>query len=163
MYRVLIVDDEDEIRSSIERRLRRDGLGTDIACGEKEGIEKIEKADQPYDVVLTDMVMENPQSGISILQSALGGDIFTEVIVLTAYGNITNAVECMKRGAFDYVEKNIPGVDVYDLVSIKVFQAIERRESSLNTIKRIDALSRGEDDWSNSAEWLRTIRKVKGS
>ena len=51
-----------------------------------------------------------------MLQTALTTDVFSEVIVLTAYGNVANAVECMKRGAFDYVEKNIPGVDVFELL-----------------------------------------------
>ncbi|MFA4016860.1 MAG: hypothetical protein RUDDFDWM_001971 [Candidatus Fervidibacterota bacterium] len=63
-------------------------------------------------------------------------DIFTEVIVLTAYGSIANAVECMKRGAYDYVEKNIPGVDVYDLLAMKVERALEERKGILETVKR---------------------------
>jgi ActR/RegA family two-component response regulator len=60
----------------------------------------------------------------------------TEVIVLTAYGSVANAVECLKRGAFDYVEKNIPGVDVYDLLALKVERAMEHRAESLSLIKR---------------------------
>lgn len=163
LHRILIVDDEDEVRKSIERRLERDGLELDTASGEKEGIEKIENAEKPYDVVLTDMVMENPHSGINVLQAALGNDIFTEVIVLTAYGNIANAVECMKRGAFDYVEKNIPGIDVYELVSRKVAQAIEHREESLGTIKRLDNVSKNRDEWGKSGDWLKTIMRIKPS
>ena len=140
MCRVLIVDDEEEVRAAVQRRLSRDNINAEIASGETEGIEKINNAVAPYDVVLTDMVMENPDSGVNMLQAALGRDIFTEVIVLTAYGNVANAVECMKRGAFDYVEKNIPGVDVYDLMSMKVSQAMERRRSSVSTIRRIDKI-----------------------
>jgi len=64
--------------------------------------------------------------------------VFTEVIVLTAYGNVANAVECMKRGAFDYVEKNIPGVDVFEILSLKVAQALERRKMSLATLRKIE-------------------------
>jgi len=88
------------------------------------------------------MVMESPDSGMKLLEAALTRDIFSEVIVLTAYGNVANAVECMKRGAFDYVEKNIPGVDVYELLSLKVQQAIDRRRSSVDTLRRIDRLAR---------------------
>ena len=51
---------------------------------------------------------------------------------------MTNAVECMKMGAFDYVEKNIPGVDVFELICIKVEQALERRRSSLSTVRRLE-------------------------
>lgn len=146
MCRILIVDDEDEIRAAIERRLLRDGLKVDTAASEAEALEKINDGDKTYDVVLTDMVMENPDSGMNVLQGALTQDIFTEVIVLTAYGNVTNAVESMKRGAFDYVEKNIPGVDVYDLMSIKVSQALERRRSSVNAVRRMDRIGRSQTD-----------------
>ena len=137
MCKILVVDDEEEVRAAIQRRLIRDGFKVDVAGGEEEALERIKAADPSYDVVLTDMVMESPDSGMSILQAAVGQDIFSEVIVLTAYGNVANAVECMKRGAFDYVEKNIPGVDVYDLMSIKIAQALDRRRSSVNTVRRI--------------------------
>lgn len=86
--------------------------------------------------------MEDPDSGVKILQTAFAEDIFTEVLVLTAYGNVANAVECMKRGAFDYVEKNIPGVDVYELMSLKVAQAMDRRRSSVSTVRRLDGIGR---------------------
>ena len=142
MCRILVADDEDAVRAAVERRLVRDGYKVDTASGEAEAVQLIESADPSYDIVLTDMVMENPDSGVKILTSALTEDIFTEVLVLTAYGNVANAVECMKRGAFDYVEKNIPGVDVYDLMSLKVAQAMERRRSSVGAIRRLDQIAR---------------------
>ncbi|HEY3297976.1 MAG TPA: response regulator, partial [Armatimonadota bacterium] len=95
MRKILVVDDEEAVRSAIERRLKRDGLNVDTASGEAEAAELIKNANPPYDVVLTDMVMENPNSGLNILRTALGQDVFTEVVVLTAYGNVANAVECM--------------------------------------------------------------------
>jgi DNA-binding NtrC family response regulator len=79
---------------------------------------------------------------VRVLEGALTHDVFTEVIVLTAYGNVANAVECMKRGAFDYVEKNIPGVDVYELLVLKVGQALERRRSSVQTLRRYEEYAR---------------------
>lgn len=143
MCKILVVDDEEEVRAAIQRRLIRDGLKVDVAGGEEEALERIKAADPSYDVVLTDMVMESPDSGMNVLQAAVGQDIFSEVIILTAYGNVANAVECMKRGAFDYVEKNIPGVDVFDLMSIKIAQALDRRRSSVSTVRRIDQFGRG--------------------
>ena len=137
MCKILVVDDEEEVRAAVARRLTRDGLRVDTATSEVEAIEKLHAADPTYDVVLTDMVMNDPDAGVNVLKAAAEEDIFTEVIVLTAYGNVANAVECMKRGAFDYVEKNIPGVDVYDLMSIKVGQALDRRRSSVSTVRRI--------------------------
>lgn len=142
MCKILVVDDEEEVRAAIQRRMTREGYRVDTASGEAAASEMIEQASPKYDIVLTDMVMESPDSGVKILQAALAEDIFTEVLVLTAYGNVANAVECMKRGAFDYVEKNIPGVDVYDLMSLKVAQALDRRRSSVSTIRRLDQIAR---------------------
>jgi len=142
MYRILIIDDEEAIREAVARRLRREGYSVDLAGSQAEGIAAIRAVEQPYDLILTDMVMEDPASGVQTLEAALSRDIFSEVIVLTAYGNVGNAVECMRRGAFDYVEKNIPGVDVYELLILKINQAMERRRNSLNAIRRYADVAR---------------------
>lgn len=142
MYRILVVDDEEEVRHALQRRLQREGYQVDVAEGEADGIEKIRQASPAYDVVITDMAMENPDSGVRILEATLAHDLFSEVIVLTAYGNVANAVECMRRGAFDYVEKNIPGVDVYELLVLKIEQALERRRSAVNTLRRMEEITR---------------------
>jgi DNA-binding NtrC family response regulator len=144
MYRVLIVDDEDDIRDAIRRRLEREGYEVEEASTHAEGLEKIRTVEPAYDLILTDMVMEEPESGVKTLEAALGRDIFSEVIVLTAYGNVGNAVECMRRGAFDYIEKNIPGVDVYELLILKINQAMERRRMSLQALRRYADIARQE-------------------
>ena len=137
MCRVLVIDDEEAVRTALKRRLERDGYTVDLSDSQTAGIQALENQKPPYDVVVTDMVMEDPNSGLDVLVAALKADVFTDVIILTAYGNVANAVECMKRGAFDYVEKNIPGVDVFELLSLKLQQALERRRSSVNTLKKI--------------------------
>lgn len=138
MAKLLIVDDEEDVRLSLERRLKRDGHAVQTAASQDEALATIEATDVPFDVVLTDMLMESPASGVEVLKAALARDVFTEVLILTAYGNVSNAVECMKMGAFDYVEKNIPGVDVYELICIKTEQAVERRRSALSTVRRLE-------------------------
>ncbi len=141
MCRILVIDDEEAVRTAVKRRLERDGYKVDVADSQAAGVEAIKTHNPPYDVIVTDMVMESPTSGLDVLRAALTTDVFSEVIVLTAYGNVANAVECMKRGAFDYVEKNIPGVDVFELLSIKVSQALERRRTSLATLRKIEQYS----------------------
>lgn len=141
MCRILVIDDEEAVRTAVKRRLERDGYKVDVADSQAAGIEAIKTHNPPYDVIVTDMVMESPTSGLEVLRAALTTDVFSEVIVLTAYGNVANAVECMKRGAFDYVEKNIPGVDVFELLSIKIGQALERRRTSLATLRKIEQYS----------------------
>lgn len=142
MYRFLVIDDEEEVRDAIVRRLLREGYAVDQAGSQEEGIAAIQSAEPPYDLILTDMVMEDPESGVKTLEAALSRDIFSEVIVLTAYGNVSNAVECMRRGAFDYVEKNIPGVDVFELLVLKINQAMERRRMSLQSLRRYADIAR---------------------
>jgi DNA-binding NtrC family response regulator len=138
MCKILVIDDEEAVRQVVKRRLERDGYAVDTADSQEAGKNAIFAKNPPYDIVVTDMVMESPSSGLEVLQTALSHDVFTEVIVLTAYGNVANAVECMKRGAFDYVEKNIPGVDVFEILSLKVAQALERRKMSLATLRKIE-------------------------
>ncbi len=139
MGRILVVDDEELAREAIKLRLERDGHQVDTAATTFEAIEKIRSANPSYDVVVTDMVMETENSGIEVLKAAMLKDVLTEVIVLTAYGSVANAVECLKRGAYDYLEKNIPGVDVYDLLALKVERAMEHRAESLGLLKRLQA------------------------
>ncbi len=138
--RILVVDDEEAVRTAVRRRLEREGHTVDEAENEADAAAKIQASNPSYDIVVTDMVMNSEQGGVEVLKSAVGRDIFTEVIVLTAYGNVANAVECMKLGAFDYVEKNIPGVDVYDLLAMKVEQALQRRRAALATLRRADQI-----------------------
>jgi DNA-binding NtrC family response regulator len=138
MTRILVVDDEDGVRASLARRLGREGYEVATAASEGEGLMAIREAEPPFDVVVTDMSMADANSGVRILEGAVARDVFTEVIVLTAYGNVANAVECMKRGAFDYVEKNLPGVDVFELLTLKVEQAAQRRRSSVLAVRRLE-------------------------
>lgn len=145
MGKILVVDDEDDVRLSLQRRMTREGHSVSIAGSQAEAIETINSSDVPFDVVLTDMLMESPNSGVEVLKATLARDVFTEVVVLTAYGNVANAVECMKMGAFDYVEKNIPGVDVYELIIIKTEQALDRRRSSLSTVRKLEQFARFQD------------------
>jgi DNA-binding NtrC family response regulator len=142
MCRILIVDDEQEVREAVHRRLEREGYKVAGASSEAEGLSRLQSAEAAFDIVITDMSMEDAASGIRILQGAMARDVFTEVIVLTAYGNVANAVECMKRGAFDYVEKNMPGVDVYELLCLKVEQAMERRRKAVETVRRLEAFNK---------------------
>jgi len=143
MCRILLVDDEPDVRAVIGRRLTREAFKVDEADSAAAAAERIREAEPPYDVIIADMVMETEESGLDVLKAAFGRDVFAEVIVLTAYGSVQNAVECMKRGAFDYIEKNIPGVDVLDLLVLKIQNALEHRRSAVDFLQRIDLRRQG--------------------
>ena len=134
MNRILVIDDEESVLAAVKRRLSREGYGVDTAENAGLGIDMIANADEPYDVIVTDMSMEDSESGLRVLQAAFSRDLFAEVIVMTAYGNVANAVECMRRGAFDYIEKNSPNVDAYERLAMKIEQALDRRRRDVQTI-----------------------------
>ena len=137
MSRILVVDDEEAVREALKRRLERDGHTVLMADSSAAGIAALQDDGPSFDVVITDMSMEEGDSGIRMLKAAVERDVFTEVIVLTAYGNVKNAVECMKMGAFDYVEKNIPDLDVFELLMLKVDRALQQRVSTVRTLDRL--------------------------
>src|SRR5690349_17760104 len=138
MSRILCVDDEQEIRNALKRRLEREGHSVWTADSAAAGVQALQDSSDPsFDVVITDMSMEDGESGLTMLKAAVERDVFTEVIVLTAYGNVKNAVECMQRGAYDYVEKNIPEVDVFELLMLKVDRALQQRRSTMRTLDRL--------------------------
>lgn len=145
MSRVLVIDDEEAVLSAVRRRLDRAGYQVTTAENSEAGIELIGSVDEPFEVIVTDMSMEDPDSGLRVLQAAFSRDLFAEVIVMTAYGNVANAVECMRRGAFDYIEKNSPGVDAYEMLALKVDQAMERRRRDVQTIALWERAARSKE------------------
>jgi DNA-binding NtrC family response regulator len=134
MGRVLVIDDEESVLRAVKRRLEREGYAVETANSAATSLETIRTAEPAFDVVVTDMSMDVPESGLQVLHAATTRDMFTEVIVMTAYGNVANAVECMRRGAFDYIEKNAPDVDAYEAIANKVNQALQRRRRDIRTI-----------------------------
>lgn len=143
MCNILVVDDEPDVVGAIQRRLEREGYRVTSAATEAEAKALIAEADPSFDVIVTDMVMESDSSGVEVLRAAFARDLFAEVIVLTAYGSVQNAVECMKQGAYDYVEKNIPGVDVYDLLLMRMEQAMDHRRASVEVLRKLGAAGGG--------------------
>jgi len=141
MCKILLADDEPDVRGMIERRLTREGFKIETADSAASAKERIAQANPFYDVIVADMVMEDEESGLNVLKAAFARNIFSEVIVLTAYGSVQNAVECMKRGAFDYLEKNIPGVDVMDLLVLKIYNAVEHRRGAVDFVRKMEQRS----------------------
>lgn len=137
MGRILVIDDEEEVRNALRRRLERAGHTVHTCTGAEGGVQALQDVGPSYDVVITDMSMEDRESGIQVLRAALERDVFTAVIILTAYGNVKNAVECMQLGAYDYVEKNIPEVDVFELLMLKVERALQQRQTTARTVDRL--------------------------
>ncbi len=100
--RVLIIDDQRNMRATLAMLLRGNGYEVEAAAngreGQKLGVEGV------FDLVLTDLRM-GELGGIEVLRAIKAAQPLTEVIVMTAYGTIESAVEAMRLGAFDYIQK----------------------------------------------------------
>jgi DNA-binding NtrC family response regulator len=103
--RFLVVEDNDTLRRGIARALA-DGFGAveEAASGDA-AIAKLRDAGvAPFDVVVTDLRLPGA-GGVDVLDAARARDERTAVILMTAYGTIESAVDAMRRGAFDFVQK----------------------------------------------------------
>ncbi|MFZ5441851.1 MAG: sigma-54-dependent transcriptional regulator [Myxococcota bacterium] len=100
--RILVVDDQRNMRTTTALLLRAEGYTVDEAGGGEEALAWL--ADHQVDLLLTDLKME-PMDGLQLLKRALEVSPRLAVIVMTAYGSIETAVEAMRRGAYDYITK----------------------------------------------------------
>lgn len=110
---VLIVDDEKNIRVTLVQCLEGAGYLADSAVDGEHGLEKLSKQD--YDVVLLDMKMPG-MDGIETLRRMKQMKPDQPVIMITAYGTIETAVEAMKLGAVDYLQKPFTPEEILGLV-----------------------------------------------
>lgn len=117
---ILIIDDEPNIREVLVTALNREGYRAESAADGLEGIKKI--GSNLYDLVITDIRMPG-MDGMQLLQKALEIEPEIYIIVITAYATIENAVQAMKKGAFDYIEKPFR----LDEVKLVVDRALKQR------------------------------------
>ena len=100
--RILVVDDEENIRHMLSLILKKEGYKVSTAEDGQEALEKIERGE--FDMVLCDVRMPR-LTGIELLEKLREQSIDTTMIVMSAYGNIDSAIEAMKAGAYDYLSK----------------------------------------------------------
>ncbi|MGE0681413.1 MAG: sigma-54-dependent transcriptional regulator [Candidatus Binatia bacterium] len=98
--RVLVVDDDARTRRVLEIMLQKMGHETRAACNGREALELAQH--ESFDLVLTDLRMPE-MDGVALLDALRAQSVEAPVILLTAYGTVENAVEAMKKGAYDYV------------------------------------------------------------
>jgi len=100
--RILVIDDETGIREAIRMTLEYEGYRIDEARSGNEGLDKAAKV--PYDAILLDIKMP-VLDGIEVLENLREQKIMTPVVMVSGHGDVHTAVECTKRGAFDFLEK----------------------------------------------------------
>ena len=102
---ILVADDDPVIRKLFDSRLRKEGYEVTVASDGAEAARLLDR--QHFDVVITDLVMPGGIGGIELLNIAKEKDLNIEVIVITAHSSVDTAVDAMKKGAVDYLEKPV--------------------------------------------------------
>jgi len=121
--RILLVDDEPALRQTLSILLRREGYDVIVCAGQKDALSALRSAPRPFPVILTDLSMPDG-SGLDILAAAKTRASSTQVILLTAYSTVENAVSAMSGGAYDFVTKPFDNAELTALIR-KAFEKFE--------------------------------------
>ncbi|MGI4020543.1 MAG: sigma-54-dependent transcriptional regulator [Janthinobacterium lividum] len=119
--KLLIIDDEDRLRKLLSRILQLEGYEVFEAATAKEGLKKI--GQETVEVVISDVKLPD-SNGIELTQKIKSDWPATEVIVLTAFGTISDGVTAIKNGAFDYITKGDDNDKIIPLVSKAMDKAL---------------------------------------
>ena len=118
--KILIIDDEESNVRLLAMSLRGDGYGVVTALSGEEGLEVFKEASP--DLVLTDIKMPG-MDGIEVLQNIKALDPNVEVIIITGHGDIDNAIEALKFGASDFINKPVRD----KVLAVAITRAEEKR------------------------------------
>ncbi len=137
--RVLIVDDEPNIRSGMALGLKSSGLEIATASDVDEAWNLFEKL-HPR-ILITDLRMPGARTGIDLVRKVMHGRPETKILVVTAFGSIESAVEAMRLGAYDYITKPVD----LELLRMQVRKALDHSTlSEENRLLREDLAARRE-------------------
>ncbi len=120
--KILVADDEQNLRRVLVALLRRDGHEVVQAASGLEAIERLHEVD----VVITDLRMPGAD-GMEVLRTASKNHPHVPVIMITAYGSVGQAVEAIKAGAFDYIEKPFEQDAIRSIIDKAIGQAMANR------------------------------------
>lgn len=140
MSKILIIDDERSIRRALREILEFEKFEIEEAENGKEGLEKAKN--ESFDVIFCDIKM--PQmDGMEVLDDLIQAEVATPVIMISGHGNIETAVESIKKGAFDFIEKPLD----LNRILVTVRNAcdrstlVEETKALKKTIKRVKGSS----------------------
>ncbi|MEW5978237.1 MAG: response regulator [Acidobacteriota bacterium] len=135
---VLVVDDDDPLRSLLNEFLQ--GKGMDVRCcrdGE-EAVSILKESRQPFDVVISDLLMPNV-GGMEVLVAAREHHQETQVVIVTGFASLESAINSIHHGAFDYLTKPFKLVEL-DLILNKIAERKRLIAENHRLTQRIEAL-----------------------
>ncbi|MDN3514889.1 MAG: sigma-54 dependent transcriptional regulator [Candidatus Brocadia sp.] len=131
MKKILVVDDDTAMGEMCKELLKSKGYASDVVASGTEAIEKA-SMDGIYTIVLTDLVMPDID-GIEVLKKVKQQNPNIDVVVMTSYGTVTNAVEAMKLGASDYITKPFKRDELIIIIE-KILQ-LQRLEGEVDRLR----------------------------
>jgi two-component system, NtrC family, nitrogen regulation response regulator NtrX len=102
MSKILVIDDEKSIRTTLQEILQYENYEVDLASSGPEGLEMFSL--KKYDIVLCDIKMPE-MDGLEVLEKIFEKASDTQVIMISGHGNVENAVQAIKHGAYDFIQK----------------------------------------------------------
>lgn len=151
--RILVVDDEYAMRDSIQMALRGD-YDVESAESGREGVDKCSGG--AFHVVITDLKLPD-MDGIRVLEEVKRVSPETPCIMITAYGSVETAVEAMKKGAYDFIQKPFK----LDELVMKVRRALEMRSLSLENESLRAMVGPADYVWGKSAAMQQLMELIK--
>jgi len=124
--KILIVDDELIMRESLGGWLERDGHDIETVASGEEALEILK--DKRFDILLVDIKMEG-MSGLDVLRHVRENDPDVAVVMITAYGSISTAIEAMKNGAYEYLLKPFDPNELGVLIEKIIAHQAQAREN----------------------------------
>lgn len=131
MKKILVVDDDLAMGEMCKELLKSKGYTSDVVASGKEALEKV-FMDGVYSMVLTDLVMPD-MDGIEVLKKIKQQTPQIDVVVMTSYGTVTNAVEAIKLGASDYITKPFKRDEL--VVVIEKILQMQRLEGEVDRLR----------------------------
>ncbi len=133
LHKILIIDDEDKLRSLLARIIRAEGFAVEEAADAKAGLQLLER--QSFEVILCDVKLPDA-NGVELVKKLKEAAPATEVILLTAYGNIPDGVRAIQHGAFDYITKGNDNDRILPLIH-RAIEKNQLRQRVENLEKRV--------------------------
>jgi DNA-binding NtrC family response regulator len=130
-----VIDDEPVIHDVLSQLLTSEGYDIEISSSGEEALEKFEV--RTFDLVLLDLLMPG-MNGIEILKAAKKIDPQALIIILTAYASVESAIEAMKIGAFDYIQKPFK----HEELLLTIARALEHKNLQKENVRLRDELKR---------------------
>lgn len=130
--KILIVDDERSIRNSLKETIEDEGYEVDVAEDGLKALSMVEK--ERYAVIFCDIKMPG-MDGIEVLDKLMEMGVDSAVVMISAHGDLETAVECIKKGAFDYIAKPFTSIN-------RIFITIKNATEKVSLVKETRMLKK---------------------